>query len=147
MGATHERAAPPQPARGCGVRARGVPPDVHRPQARPAAAGLPARAVVSAGALSTHTHAQRRTHARTHAGTLARTHVARPYARCTPAHAHAQSYISSSLAQDDSVFEAALSSAAEAGAGAEEGTEAGALDVLAKCLPHKSAAAIEEQVS
>ena len=49
--------------------------------------------------------------------------------------------------QDDSDFEAALSSGAEAEAGAEAGAGAGTLEVLAKCLPHKSAAAIEEQVS
>ena len=41
-------------------------------------------------------------------------------------------------AQDDSVFEAAIGSAAE--------TDTEPLDLLAKCLPHKSAAAIKEQV-
>ena len=41
----------------------------------------------------------------------------------------------------------ALSSGAEAEAGAEAGTGAGTLEVLAKCLPHKSAAAIEEQAT
>ena len=63
--------------------------------------------------------------------------------------ARAAVYISCSSAQDDSVFEAALGTAAEAEAEVEAGAGAGAgtLEVLAKCLPHKSAAAIEEQAS